>query len=71
QAVAERLTGAPEPGDIEFGLLRDNPFRYARPFETSTARPPPDLPEPESVDFRTFQAPTREEGMRQVAQENA
>ena len=71
QAVADRLTGAPEPGDIEFGLLRDNPFRYARPFETSTARPPPDLPEPESVDFRTFQAPTREEGMRQVAQENA
>jgi len=69
QQAAERLTGA--PGDIEYSAELGFSSPFARPFRTSMARPPADRPDPENIDFRTFEAPTREEGMQRVAQENA
>ena len=75
---ARRTAGLPPRGselddiddDLRFGL--DRPTTIAD--RVADTRPPiapaRDLPEPEKVDFRTFQAPTREEGMRQVRAEN-
>ena len=79
-AVSEQLRGAPQPGDIEYGLTDDtNPFiyrpyeRYARPLEgvRPGLRPVAERDErPLPSDFFEYKAPTREETLRQVAEEN-
>ena len=76
---ARRTAGLPERGS-EFDDIGDDPelvFGLNRPSiaaRFSDTRPPiapaRDLPEPEQVDFRTFQAPTQEEGMAAVRAEN-
>lgn len=76
---ARRTAGLPERGD-ELDDIGDDPelvFGLNRPSiaaRFADTRPPiapaRDLPEPESVDFRTFQAPTEREGMAAVRAEN-
>ena len=75
---ARRTAGLPTRGedlgdvddDLRFGLDRPTTIADRVADTRPPLAPPRDLPEPESVDFRTFQAPTREEGMRQVRAEN-
>jgi hypothetical protein len=56
--------------DLRFGLDRPTTIADRVADTRPPLAPPKDLPEPESVDFRTFQAPTREEGMKAVRAEN-
>ena len=75
---ARRTAGLPPRGsdlddiddDIRFGLGRPTTIADRVADTRPPIAPARDLPEPEQVDFRTFQAPTREEGMRQVRAEN-